>query len=514
MKKITIISLIYFILFVNILYSQDGSLDTTFGSNGKVTTTIGSLNDIGGAIAIQPDGKIVVAGYSENSSNADIAIARYNTNGSLDTTFDIDGKVTTDIANSNDYLNAIAIQLDGKIVVAGYTGTGTNSDFAIVRYNSNGSLDTSFDTDGKVTTPIGSAGDFGNAIAIQSDGKILVAGSTAVGASFDFAIVRYNTNGSLDTSFGTSGKVLTDIAGFSDEAYAIVIQSDGKIVVAGSGGNGSNNDFALARYNSDGSLDISFDSDGKLLTPIGITNDTAKSVALQNDGKIVTSGFSSAATLRNFAVARYNSNGGLDTSFGADGIVTTDFGVGSISSGTSMVIQSDEKIIVAGITAINGTNYNYAIARYNNDGSLDTNFDNDGKVITDFGNNLNDYGYAMAIQNDSKIIVAGTSVNSSFKFNFSLARYSNTNLGINNLSQNTFFIFPNPTSNIITVQSENISLENASVTLTNSIGQNILQKEKINTSTINLDISSQTCGVYFLTIENQGKKFTKKIVKN
>lgn len=514
MKKTTLITILNLILFVNNTYSQDGSLDTTFDGDGKVTTAFGSFNDIGGAIAIQPDGKIIVVGYSENSTDADIAVVRYNVNGSLDTTFDGDGKVTTDIANSLNYLNAIAIQSDGKIVVAGYTGTSASADFAIVRYNSNGSLDTSFDADGKVTTAIGTAGDFGNAIAIQNDGKIIVVGTTAVGSSFDFALVKYNANGSLDTSFDSDGMVITDIATFSDEAYSLTIQPDGKIVVVGSAANGSNNDFAVARYNSDGSLDTSFDLDGKVMTAIGATDDRAKSVVIQNDGKIVVTGFSSATPSRNFATVRYNSNGSLDTSFDLDGKVITDFGVATSSSATTVLLQTDGQIIVAGNIATNGVNYNFALARYNSDGSLDANLDSDGRVTTDFGNNLNDFGYAMALQNDNKIVVAGTTVDAAFKYNFALVRYNNTSLSIVENKLQSFAFFPNPTSEYLFIQSGSQPFEDATVFITNTIGQVIVKKEHVNNPEIILDIAAQPNGFYLLTIENKGGKSTQKIIKN
>jgi uncharacterized delta-60 repeat protein len=171
-----------------------GGLDVCFGVGGKRTTAIGSGYDFANAVAIQSDGKIITAGYySLNNSTYDFALARYNTNGSLDTSFDIDGKVTTAIGSSNDFANAVAIQSDGKIVAAGSSGNGSNSDFALARYNTNGSLDTSFDIGGILTTAIGSRNDFAYAVAIQSDGKIVAAGYYSLNLSDnDFALARYN----------------------------------------------------------------------------------------------------------------------------------------------------------------------------------------------------------------------------------------------------------------------------------------------------------------------------------
>jgi len=168
-----------------------GSLDTTFNTTGKVTTAIGAINDSALAVAIQSDGKIVAAGYSYNGANYDFALVRYNTDGSLDTTFNTTGKVTTAIGASNDSAYVIAIQSDGKIVAAGYSDNGANDDFALVRYNTDGSLDTTFNTTGKVTTAIGASNDYAYAVAIQSDGKIVAAGYSYNGANDDFALVRY-----------------------------------------------------------------------------------------------------------------------------------------------------------------------------------------------------------------------------------------------------------------------------------------------------------------------------------
>ncbi len=185
-------------------------------------------------MAIQIDGKIVVAGQSGNGSNHDFAVVRYNGDGSLDSSFNGTGKVITPIGNGDDNGNSVAIQSDGKIVVAGSSYNGSNHDFAIARYNSDGTLDTSFNGTGKLTTPVGSSDDYGYSVAVQSDGKIVVAGESFVtGSNLDFSVVRYNPNGSLDLSFNGTGKVITDVGGSGDFETSMAIQSDGKIVVVG-----------------------------------------------------------------------------------------------------------------------------------------------------------------------------------------------------------------------------------------------------------------------------------------
>jgi uncharacterized delta-60 repeat protein len=405
-----------------------GDLDTTFDGDGKVTTDFGSNHDQARGVAIQTDGKIVVAGSSINSghSKSDFALARYNSNGSLDTTFDGDGKVTTAVESTHNYAFSVAIQSDGKIVVAG----GNNRDFALTRYNSDGSLDTSFDVDGKVATDFGGSGEYASAVAIESDGKIVVAGYS-IGS---FALARYNSNGSLDTTFDGDGKVTTAVGGFNDYANSVAIQSDGKIVVAGSSYNGSSHDFALVRYNSNGSLDTTFDGDGKVTTTVGSGDDEAHSVAIQSDGKIVVAGHSWNGINRSFALARYNSNGSLDTTFDGDGKVTTAVGT-SDDRAFSVAIQSDGKIVVAGYS-LNYSSFDFALVRYNSNGSLDATFDSDGKVTTAVGNSY-DYAFSVAIQSDGKIVVAGTNSNSS-NDDFALARYHVSEAPTDMTLSNTF----------------------------------------------------------------------------
>ncbi len=389
-----------------------GSLDSSFGSDGKVITVFGTSNESANSIAIQSNGKIVVAGSSSNGTNNEFTVTRYNTDGSLDSSFDSDGKVTTTIGSNADAFS-VAIQSDGKIVLAGNAIIGGRDEIAVARYNTDGSLDSSFDSDGKVTTTIGEA-DYAASVVVQSDGKIVVAGSSATGGDSNFALIRFNTDGSLDSSFDPA---VTPIGSANDEAYSVAIQSNGKIVVAGYSDNGAQRVFAVARYNTDGSLDSSFNSDGKVTTAIG-SDDLAKSVAIQSDGKIVVAGSSSNGSDNDFALIRYNTDGSLDSSFASDGKVITVFG----SSGefaNSVALQSDGKIVVAG-SSDNGAQRVFAVARYSADGSLDSSFDSDGKVTTAIGSG--DFAFSVAIQSDGKIVVVGSSNNGS-NDDFAILRY-------------------------------------------------------------------------------------------
>ncbi len=356
-------------------YHPNGSLDTSFGGGGVVITDIAGTADLGFDVAIQPDGKILVSGQTFNGTDYDFALIRYNSDGSLDATFGTGGIVTTDFAGLDDHGKGMTLQTDGKILVTGVTNNGADYDFALARYNSDGSLDASFGTAGLVTTGIGPGDDQAVDVAVQPDGKILVSGESFNGANSDFALVRYNVDGSLDAGFGAGGRVTTDFALGVDKGVRLTLQPDGKILVAGHSFNGTDYDFALARYNADGSLDTGFGTGGKLTTAIGASDDVAYNVAVQADGKILVSGDSDNGSDDDFAVVRYNNDGTLDTSFGTGGIVTTGVGA-SHDKARAFALQPDGKIVLAGYSDTGtDSDSDIALVRLNSDGTLDTQFD-------------------------------------------------------------------------------------------------------------------------------------------
>ncbi len=351
-------------------YNSDGSLDTSFGANGRVTTDISGNTDNATAVGLQADGKILVAGVTSNGANNDYTLVRYNADGSLDTSFGTGGKVVLDFANSDDMAKALVIQGDGKIVVAGSTNNisvaaTTNQDFALARFNADGSIDTSFGAAGKVITDFAGAADYAYALALQSDGKLIAVGSSdsAGVTKTDFALARYNADGTLDTSFGTGGKVTTDFMSASDSAQALALQSDGKIIAVGWAFNGTNNDFAMARYNVDGTLDAGCGGNGKVLRDFAGTHDEASTVAIQGDGKIVVGGNTQVGTQRDFAIARFTSFCSVDTNFGATQYVTADF-AGKDDRIAALNLQSDGKIIASGYAAT-ATGDDFAMLRLN-----------------------------------------------------------------------------------------------------------------------------------------------------
>ena len=406
--------------FAVVRYDTDGSLDTDFHSDGKATAAVGSGNDEAHAMVLDADGNILLAGHSHNGANLDIALAAFTAGGEPAAILDGPGWLTTAVGSGNDQASAVAVQSDGNIVAAGYSHNGSDEDFAVVRYDAHGALDTGFDSDGKVTTAIGSGEDVAFAVAVQADGKIVAAGKSNNGTDGDFALVRYDADGSLDTGFGTGGKVTTAIGSGEDQAYEMAVQGDGKIVAAGVSHNGSDEDFAVVRYNADGSLDTGFSSDGKVTTAVGSGEDIAFAVAVQADGKIVAAGSSNNGSDEDFAVVRYNADGSLDTGFGTGGKVTTTIGSAG-EAARSVAIQSDGKIVAAGASN-NGSNTDFAVVRYNADGSLDTGFGTGGKVTTAVGS-AGDVAFAVAVQADGKIVAAGSSNNGS-NWDFAVVRYN------------------------------------------------------------------------------------------
>jgi uncharacterized delta-60 repeat protein len=375
--------------FVLVRYNADGSLDSSFGNGGKIITDFFGDLDVAFGVAIQPDGKIIAVGFTAkpvgNHYETFFALARYNANGTLDTSFGSTGKITTDVLNLNinqsfnvvyvQSAMSVVLQPDGKIVVTGgviseAVRSGSTplplSNFGLARYNTNGTLDSTFGGSGKISRDFFGLDDTAFSVALQADNKIVAAGfATKNTAPFDneFAWVRYNPDGTPDNNIGNGGRVTTDFQNGNDGASVVVIQRDGKIVLAGFANSNGNSDVNLVRYNVDGTLDSTFANGGQFLADVFGGRDDVFGMALQLDGKIVVAGsvgFGNGAG--DFAVARLNSNGTLDQSFGSGGKVTTDF-FGGDDFASSVAIQPDGKIVVVG-AADAGNFSDIAIARY------------------------------------------------------------------------------------------------------------------------------------------------------
>jgi len=518
MKHLNPILTALFLALGTTIFAQPGNLDGDFDADGKVTTDFGTGDDLGQSVAIQPDGRIVVAGSASNGTNKDFAVARYNTDGTLDNSFSVDGKVTAPFGTSDDIGQSVAIQPDGKILVAGYSNNGTDNDFAVARYNTDGTLDNSFSVDGKATTAVGMGDDRGQSVALQPDGRIVVAGYAHNGVDQDFALARYNTDGTLDNSFSADGKVTTDFGMGHDYGRSVAFQPDGKILVAGYANNGTDDDFALARYNTNGTLDSSFSADGKVTTPFGTDDNYGTSVAIQLDGRVVVAGFSFIGTDSDFALARYNVDGSLDNSFNVDGKVTTAFGTGG-DVGYSVAVQQDGKIIVAGFSFI-GTDGDFALARYNMDGTLDNSFSIDGKVTTTFGTGV-DRGNSVAIQPDGRIVVAGYAY-ISVEPDFAVARYIfGLDIGVIefSLTDNAPLIFPNPIDSHATLEYTLQNAETISIHLLDIQGKTVQtfiegQDQAAGEHRMSIDLpEALPSGTYLIAISSPMGKLTVQVVK-
>ncbi len=389
-------------------YSSNGTQDTSFGKGGSATFE----QSVGTNLIMQPSGRIIGVGYGVASTSW-ILLIGLDSDGIFDNSFGVE------FADSDAEINAVALQSDGKIIAAGDSVIDPDADasaFSLARYNADGSLDASFDGDGRVTTNIGD--DCGiNAAAIQADEKIVAAGY-CWNSAYQIALARYNPNGSLDTSFSGDGLVSASTSKTDTRIYDMALQSDGKIVLGGLGyTSGESAMYILTRYNADGTLDTAFGTNGVTFTPVGTNNAYINAIALQPDGKIVAAGTDES----DFVIARYTTAGVLDTSFGGgDGIAVTDLGAAEEASAIALY---NGKITVAGYQY--NANSDFALARYNADGSLDTSFDTDGLLVTDFNAGSEDEIYAALVQPDGKILAAGKTWSSAASDeDFALVKYN------------------------------------------------------------------------------------------
>ncbi len=414
---------------------QPGTLDASWGASsplgaGKVITAIGGGDDFGGALAVQSDGKVVLAGYCYNGTKFDFCAARYNTDGALDTAWGTGGKVVTVIGSGSghDFVTAIALQPDGKVLLAGACSNGVSGAFCAIRYNANGTLDTTWGVGGKVITAFDNLASGAYAMTLQADGKALLAGQCNGVANYDFCSARYNANGTLDITWGTDGKIVTPIDGRSSNATAISMQPDGKVLMAGECYGGTGADFCSARYNANGTLDATWGSGGAVVTPVGSSEDIAYDIAIQPDGKVLMAGQCYGSTSYDFCAVRYNANGTLDTTWGTGGSVITAIG-SDRDYAYAIALQPDGKVLLAG-SCVEAATYDVCTARYNADGTPDTSWGIRGKVITPVGIG-NDFGYAIALQRDGKVLLAGSCSNGT-NYDFCVARYDGGPFGYQN----------------------------------------------------------------------------------
>ncbi len=410
---------------------QPGTLDPFWANgsalgSGKLITVIGARADTASAIAVQPDGRVLVAGYCVNVG---LCAVRYTSGGALDASFGVAGVLPpVFVPNAGNVAPSLALLPDGKFLLAGTCFDLGDNDFCVFRFNADGNIDGTFANGGSVITPIGIADDRARTMLTQPDGKIVVAGTCNNGVDSDFCAVRYLSNGTLDATFGTAGKVITAFSNRDDVVGAIALQPDGKLVLAGSCNNGTVEDVCALRYGINGALDASFGSGGKLITVVGTGYSATRAVALQPDGNLLVAAecvTSVSVSKIDFCTLRVNANGTLDTSFGASGTLVTSINTGN-NYVSAMTLQSDGKFILGGFCAVSGQ-VDFCAARLNAAGALDATFGTGGKLTTAISNGAtpatsNDFLTAIALQPDGKLLFAGYCRSGTFD-KFCVARY-------------------------------------------------------------------------------------------
>lgn len=410
----------------SVLAQPAGNLDPTFGNGGKVITSITPGQDKAYCVAIQTNGKIIVVGHSSSTiTGKDFTVIRYNSEGTLDNTFGTNGVVTSDLqTGSDDVAYSVAVQTDGKIILAGYSDNGSNKEAALVRYNDDGTLDNTFGTNGIVLT------DFENAqqdeikvVKIHAlTGNIIVGGATIISSSVSKPVIaRYLSNGTLDNTFNSTGIRLLWITNldyqylFSVEDLAV--QSNGKISAVGwrdFPGLSWDSDYWACRINSNGTMDVTFSTDG-----VNVYNgsfnghDRAFAMLLKPNNNILMAGGGYLSTLKyDFTMFELNSNGAIG-SWSA----TADWGSTLDDIAYGLAEDNNGKFVLAGSSG-NSTTKTFALARFNTNASIDNTFGTSGKTTTTFGNNVINECFDIAIQVDNKILAVGYTGN-----DFAIARY-------------------------------------------------------------------------------------------
>ena len=400
-----------------------GKMDLSFNGSGFVNLTLGSGNAFGRALAIQADARILLGGYFHNGNNFDFAVTRFFEDGTLDTAFGEGGQAITPVSAGDDYGLCMAIQRDGKFLLAGYTETSGDRAIAVVRYLSSGLIDETFGSRGKQTIQAGQTRSTAWSIAVTEDDKILLAGWADEGGRDVFVTIRLNENGGLDTTFASDGKSITAVGSVSSSGRGLAIQSDGKIIVGGFATIEGSVDFVVVRYDSNGLIDTTFADSGVSVIPFGVAStDYAYTILIQAGSKIVVAGSSLTDGKNDFAMARLDENGQLDLEFGVEGKTLLDFS-GDNDFALKAAAQVDEKLILVGSARVQGAS-NIAVARFNSDGTPDLTFGNEGKVTTPVSPTSN-ASWDVAVTPNGRILVAGWS-QASAQYQMTLLRYVGT----------------------------------------------------------------------------------------
>ena len=455
---------------------------------------------------VQSDGKILVAGSAGTPATYQMAVARYNEDGTLDTSFGEQGTLRFPVGSVKSFVMDMAQQPDGKILLGGRTWDNVSGDFAVVRINEDGSFDNTFGTNGifRIETAETEASE---AMALLDDGTILMVGYK----DDNYTVAKITADGTLDTTFGINGWVVLPFDGASSYADDLAIQDDGKIVISGFVLNGDNRfQVAAARLNADGSVDNSFGTDGKVVFNVGDWNDFGEGIAIQSDGKILIGGHKWISNLEqrhDLFVARLNTDGSLDTSYGTSGVATARL-VDGANYANDMVLQANGKPILMGYTITQGT-IDMAMVRFDTDGNLDSTFDGDGMVSFD-NMGREDYSYSIALQADNKIILAGYSYGGGGS-EFEVARFLNDEtVGTEDFQNAEFRLYPNPAREQLSIEMTDAA-STYQVEIYDMLGKKVGSSEIQNKGQIN--VSSLASGTYLVKLNSNSQTFTVRFVK-
>jgi uncharacterized delta-60 repeat protein len=470
--------------------AQCGYLDRSFGTNGIAVATVRDSVCEAAAVAVQTDGKVVVAGSSKIGNVDCFTLIRYNSDGGVDRSFGLNGIVAYQVGLANSNITSIVIQPDGKIVVGGISRMTNVSipKLTLARFTSDGHFDPTFDQDG-IVTPANNWAFFGYKIfvALQPDNKIIAAGQTGGGIH---AIFRYNTDGSPDSTFDTNGNVITSLQNIDYQLEGMVLQEDGKILTTGSTTTASD---AMLRYTSAGGLDATFGSGGLAYLPPQAQSWPA-AVAERPGGKIVVAAcecyLSQAVYLYGF-----NSDGSIDSTFALNGLATAS-PVNSVDI-TDMRVGPDGRIVLTGFEGLNNHITSFVLC-FKSDGTPDDNFDGDGLAIID-AEAASQKSRAVTFAPNGDIVIAGAKAENYVQYMMAARfRYCKVSPEFTTLT-----VYPNPGDGAPAFQTDNI-LDNATVTVFNVQGARIMQQSGLNGQWHILHAESLPAGVYYIQLMQDG----------
>lgn len=500
MKKLFLFALLFPV--VALLGQRAGDIDATFGVNGCFVASFPSGYNRAMAVAIQADGKIVSAGYTDNIGSQ-FAFARCLTNGSPDPEFGTDGKVSLNISEYLNKITALLIQPDGKIIGVGYASSISSSvyDIVLIRLLADGSPDPDFGTNGMISYGEDAISEKAYAAALQSDGKIVVAATHGTNESFAMNVVRFNTDGTPDSFFGINGTSNHSFGGLFEKACDVAIQPDGKIIIAGYSDTYQTNSIVLGRLLPDGTIDNTFGYGGFIVNNPCSSNDMATSVALQDDGKILVGGTSGEGTNNTFMLLRFNTDATPDGGFGNSGTVTSSY----TGSSNAIAIQADDKIVLGGTTG-----YIYALERYNNDGTPDTTFGINGR--TEGPGDPYSGIESIALQEDEKIVAAGNG-GGDWEDSFMVTRYMGSPFTSAHKTEagSKLLMYPNPATGNVTIRIPDAGQYTCRLTMYNATGELILSTQ-FSEEKLTLNCNYLPSGLYIIKINSEGHEFKDKLM--